>query len=76
MYAGVMGCGTAEETGMGFVCFVVINPPILGFFFFISYLFLLNPSLIGLDAVGAFIGITFPDVKSVSCLFVYLGMFS
>ena len=25
----VMGCGTAEATGLGFVCFVVINPRVL-----------------------------------------------
>ena len=37
--AGVMGCGAAEATGLGFVCFVVINPRVLsansdlGFFF-------------------------------------------
>ena len=22
-----MGCGAAEATGLGFVCFVIINPP-------------------------------------------------
>ena len=26
---GVMGCGAAEATGLGFVCFVVINPRVL-----------------------------------------------
>ena len=26
---GVMGCGAAEATGLGFVCFVVINPCVL-----------------------------------------------
>ena len=38
--AGVMGCGAAEATGLGFVCFIVINPCVLsanrvdlGFFF-------------------------------------------
>ena len=34
-YAWVMGCGATEATGLGFVCFVVINPCvllILGFF--------------------------------------------
>ena len=25
LYAGVMGCGAAEVTGLGFVCFVVIS---------------------------------------------------
>ena len=28
-YAGVMGCGAAEATGLDFVCFVVINPCVL-----------------------------------------------
>ena len=28
-YAGVMGCGAAEAIGLGFVCFVVINPRVL-----------------------------------------------
>ena len=28
-YAGVMGCSAAEATGLGFVCFVVINPLML-----------------------------------------------
>ena len=27
--AGVMGCGAAEATGLGFICFVVINPRVL-----------------------------------------------
>ena len=27
--AGVMGCGAAEATGLGFVCFVVLNPRVL-----------------------------------------------
>ena len=40
---GVMGCGAAEATGMGFVCFVVINSFVLSaaFFFFINILILL-----------------------------------
>ena len=29
MYAGVMGCGAVEATGLGFACFVVINPRVL-----------------------------------------------
>ena len=29
LYAGVMGCGAAEATDLGFVCFVVINPCVL-----------------------------------------------
>ena len=29
VYAGVMGCGAAEATGLGFVCFAVINPRVL-----------------------------------------------
>ena len=29
MYAGVIGCGAAEATGLGFVCFVVFNPRVL-----------------------------------------------
>ena len=40
----MMGCGAAEATGLGFVCFVVINPPVLsanivdlGFFCFIEF---------------------------------------
>ena len=28
-YAGVMGCGAAEATGLGFVCFVVLNLRVL-----------------------------------------------
>ena len=35
-----MKCGAAEATGMGFVCFVVINPRIMQadlVFFFVSY---------------------------------------
>ena len=28
-FVGVMGCGAAEETGLGFVCFVVINSCVL-----------------------------------------------
>ena len=28
-HAGVMGCGAAEATGQGLVCFVVINPCVL-----------------------------------------------
>mgnify|MGYP003571761694 CR=1 FL=1 len=28
-YAGVMGYGAAEATGLGFVCFVAINPCVL-----------------------------------------------
>ena len=28
-HAGVMGCGGAEAIGLGFVCFVVINPRVL-----------------------------------------------
>ena len=39
-YVGVMGIGAVEATGLGFVCFVVINPRVLsanrvdlGFFF-------------------------------------------
>ena len=28
-YAGVMGCGFKEATGLGFVCFVIINPCVL-----------------------------------------------
>ena len=28
-FVGVMGCGAAEATGLGFVCFVVINPCVL-----------------------------------------------
>ena len=43
-----MGCGAAEATGLGFVCFVVINPraqPIgFGFFFFVKYISFLLPS--------------------------------
>ena len=41
-YAGVMGCGAAEVTGLGFVCFVVLNPRVLSAnrvvlsFFFVS----------------------------------------
>ena len=31
-YAGVMGCGAAEATGLGFICFVVINPSRFGVF--------------------------------------------
>ena len=29
MFAGVMGCGAAEATGLGFVCFAAINPRVL-----------------------------------------------
>ena len=29
LHTGVMGCGTAEATGLGFVCFVVNNPRVL-----------------------------------------------
>ena len=39
-----MGCGAAEATGLGFVCFVVINPRVLsansvdlGFFLFLIF---------------------------------------
>mgnify|MGYP003571759600 CR=1 FL=1 len=28
-YAGLMGCGAAEATGLGFVCFVVLNTHVL-----------------------------------------------
>ena len=42
-FVGVMGCGAAEATGLGFVCFIVLNPRILsangvdlGFFCFIN----------------------------------------
>ena len=50
-YAGVMGCGAAEATGLGFVCFVVINPRVLSankvdlgsfFFFFFFFFFFIN----------------------------------
>ena len=41
IFPGVMGCSAAEATGLGFVCFVVINPRVfsanrvdLGFFLF------------------------------------------
>ena len=30
-YAGVMGCGAAEGTGLGFICFVVLNPGVLSY---------------------------------------------
>ena len=38
-----MGCGAAEATGLGFVCFVVINPRVLlanrvDLTFFVSYI--------------------------------------
>ena len=36
-YAGVMGCGAAEATGLGFVCFVVINPRVLSSVLFINF---------------------------------------
>ena len=29
LFVGVMGCGAAEATGLGFVCFVVINPRVV-----------------------------------------------
>mgnify|MGYP003571746643 CR=1 FL=1 len=45
-----MGCGAAEATGLGFVCFVVINPCVLsanrvdlGFFLFHKFPILLPP---------------------------------
>ena len=45
-----MGCGAAEATGLGFVCFVVISPCVLsanrvdlGFFCFINFPILLPP---------------------------------
>ena len=44
-YAGVMGCGVAEATGLGFFfCFFVINPFVLSanrvdFFFILFYKF-------------------------------------
>ena len=28
-FTGVVGCGAEEETDLGFVCFVVSNPPVL-----------------------------------------------
>ena len=50
LFVGVMGCGAAEATGLGFVCFVVINPPVLsanrvdfGLFCFIDFSFLHPP---------------------------------
>ena len=51
LFYGVMGCGgAAEATGLGFVCFVVINTCVLsanrvdfGFFFFVSYIVQFTP---------------------------------
>ena len=41
--AVVMGCGTAEATGLGFVCFVVINPRVVSqqscFFYCLFHIF-------------------------------------
>ena len=50
LYAGVMGYGAAEATGLGFVCFIVVNPCVLsanrvglGLFCFIDFPILLPP---------------------------------
>ena len=50
-YAGVMGCGAAEATGLGFAFFVVINPCVLsanrvdlGFCFCFTNLQILPPT--------------------------------
>ena len=41
-FSGVMGCGAAEATGLGFVCFVVINPRVLSSKVLILGLFLVS----------------------------------
>ena len=54
-----MECGAAEATGLGFVCFVVINPRVLSanrvyfglFSFFFFFLFNFTPFLVGLRDV-------------------------
>ena len=57
----VMGCGAAEATGLGFVCFVVINPCVLSanrvdlvFFCFINFPILLPPPRQNLFKQGKF----------------------
>ena len=51
-----MGCGAAEATGLGFVCFVVINPCVLSanrvFFWFILFYKFSNFTIqVGLDLI-------------------------
>ena len=52
IHSRVIGCGAAEATGMGFVCFVAINPCVLsanrvdlGLFYFINFQFYSPPPL-------------------------------
>ena len=46
-----MGCGAAEVTGLGVVCFVVINPCVLSLFFFCFINFPIYPPVLGQSTV-------------------------
>ena len=72
-YAGVMGCGAAEATGPGFVCFVVLNPHVLsanrvdfGFLYFINVILPPPPP------VSIFIVFVFVFLSSGFCLVLAL----